>query len=298
MPNESSPDRTATVLFADVSGSTKLYETVGDRAAMQAIDNCLARMRQSAESSGGRVVKTVGHQILVVFGTPDDAAAASCHMQAAIEALPPVAGTQLGVQIGFHCGSVMQQGDDVFGDTVNIAARLASTAVAGQTVTSSDTAAELGRVYRAWTRRLYPIQIKGKAEAVELCELVWRADEDVTAFPSGAPRERARLSVLRLAYRGQTLVRRRQNETVLLGRDAGCDLVIADDRASRRHCTIERRQDKFVLADHSTNGTYVTAQGEKEIVLRREQLILMRRGWITFGQPRAASQDAVEFSCD
>jgi len=51
----------------------------------------------------------------------------------------------------------------------------------------------------------------------------------------------------------------------MIGRGPDCELVISEPKASRQHCTVERRQDRFVLQDHSTNGTYVTADGEREI---------------------------------
>src|SRR4051812_32939762 len=116
--------RHATVLFADVSGSTKLYESEGDKVAMMAITNCLDQLRQSAEASGGRVVKTIGDEVMVVFPTPDAAALAASSMQSAIDGLPAVGATKLAVRIGFHCGPVIQSGNDLFGDTVNLAARL------------------------------------------------------------------------------------------------------------------------------------------------------------------------------
>src|SRR5437879_1664269 len=115
--------RQTTVLFADVSGSTKLYETAGDAPAMVAIGRCIERMRKAAESTGGRVVKTIGDEVMVLFPSPDAAAGAASEMHATIEQLPEVGGTKLGVRIGFHSGPVIQRDNDVFGDTGNLAAR-------------------------------------------------------------------------------------------------------------------------------------------------------------------------------
>ena len=89
----------------------------------------------------------------------------------------------------------------------------------------------------------------------------------------------------------------REKEIFSIGRDEGCNLVVHDEQASRQHCTIERRKDKFVLKDVSTNGTYVTIDGDKEMELDREELMLSRRGWITFGQPRVHASEVVEFFC-
>ena len=145
-------DRLATVLFADVSGSTKLYETAGDDAALEAISACLDAARKATESAGGRVIKTIGDEVMSVFPSPDAAANAAAEMQGRIEQLPPVAGTKLGMHIGFHHGPVLQRDDDVFGDTVNLASRLASQAKKGEIITSTDTAGLLGPVFRGMVR--------------------------------------------------------------------------------------------------------------------------------------------------
>src|SRR5256714_15263333 len=133
-----------TVLFADVSGSTKLYEAAGDAAALTAIGRCIDHMRKAAESTGGRVVKTIGDEIMALFPSPDAAAGAASEMHATIEQLPEVGGARLGVRVGFHSGPVIQREDDVFGDTVNMAARLVEQAGEGQSPTSPRTARALG----------------------------------------------------------------------------------------------------------------------------------------------------------
>ena len=290
--------RHTTVLFADVSGSTKLYDSVGDTAAFEAIGACIDRLRQSAEADGGRVVKTMGDEVMVLFPSPDAAASAATRMHTAIESLPTVGNNKLALRIGFHTGPVVQRNNDIFGDTVNVASRLADQAVRGQILTSRETAALLGGFIRNWTRPLYSIQIRGKAEEVAICEIVWRQSPDVTeAIGSSVARKPAPVT-LRLQYHGQEAVRRRGHDAIMIGRGPDCELVISDPKASRQHCTVERRQDRFVLQDHSTNGTYVTADGEKEILLQREDLTLRGHGWIAFGQPRASTTDIVEYFCE
>jgi len=290
----------ATVLFADISGSTKLYESEGDKVAMEAIAHCLVQLRQRVETAGGRVVKTIGDEIMAVFAGPDAAANAAGGMQAAIEALPAVGLTRLGVRIGFHCGPVIQSDNDVFGDTVNLAARLVEQAGRGQVLMSRETANQLGPVFRSFKRPLYAIHVKGKAEDVMLCELIWRHSDDMTMSVGGAaPAVQAphATSLLRLKYGALEVTCGREQAAVTMGRGLDCSLVIATDRASRKHCTIEQRRDKFYLADQSTNGTYVSSDGGPEILLRREELRLGAHGWISLGQPCAEAAEAVEFFC-
>src|SRR6267378_1328375 len=141
----------ATILFADVSGSHKLIETAGNAVALTAIARCIDRLRKAAESTGGRVVKTLGDEVMVLFDTPDAAAKAA--------------------------------------------------------------------------------------------------------------------------------------------------LVVPDQMASRKHCTVELRGNQFVLQDHSSNGTYVTVEQEKAILLKGGDLPLRRYGLIGFSEVRLASSDVVQFSC-
>jgi len=291
-------DRLGTVLFADVSGSTSLYETAGDDAALEAISACLAAARAATEASGGRVVKTMGDEIMSIFPEPDLAANAAAEIQARIEALPEVAGKKLGVRVGFHHGPVLQRDDDVFGDTVNLAARLVAQAKKGEIILSTDTADLLGPVFRTMVRELHAITVKGKAEEVGLAELVWKRDVEATVVINVRHRSRIARNALRLRYRGQEVTRRRDSDSIGVGRDAASGLVVHDEMASRQHCTIERRQEHFVLRDHSTNGTYVTVEGEAELAVLRSELHLRKHGWISFGQPRAAGVEVVEFFID
>ena len=290
--------RQTTVLFAGVTGSAALYEAAGDKPAVDAIARCLEVLGQAVLSSGGRVIKTMGEELMALFAAPDGAADAATRMHGVVEALEEIGGHKLGVRIGFHAGPVIQRDNDVFGDSVNLASRLLDQATAGQVLTSGETVELLSPVLRSSTRRLYDITVKGKVEGISLCEFLWRKSPDITDFSALSSVLRAPRAGLRLKYRGKDLIRRRREESISIGRDAACQLVIADPKASRQHCVIERRQDKFILRDHSTNGTYVAIEGEEEIVLRREELTLRRHGWISFGQPRAETPDVVEYFCE
>ena len=288
------------MLFADVSGSTRLYETEGDDAALDAIGRCIGRLSQAAAATGGRVLKTMGDEVMVLFPTADAAANGASEMHAAVDTLPPVNGTKLGVRIGFHSGPVIQRDNDVFGDTVNLAARLVNQAQKGQIVTSRETVQQLSPALRASTRRLYAITIKGKADRDrgDLCEIEWRPLSDATNDPGPRPETRSAAAALRLSYRDLQLVRRRQNDSIIIGRDASCGLVIAGENVSRLHCTILRRDDRYVLRDHSTNGTFVTVDGDAEILLQDEDMPLRTHGCLALGEPRAETAEVVAYFVD
>ena len=288
----------AAVLFADVSGSTKLYETAGDAIAHAAIEKCVNLMREKTLGCNGRVIKTIGDEVMSAFPTADDAAGAAIEMQSAISEMPPVGATQIGIRIGFNHGPVVERDGDVFGDAVNLAARLAAVATKGQIITARETVMQMAPMLKASTRAITTIQVKGKAQEIQVYELIWQQSEDMTTLASQKSVYKPKNAKLKLLVQGSEVVLSAERPAVALGRDASADLVIKERMASRAHGKIERRLDKFVLTDHSANGTFITIEGDKEIVLRREEFTLRGHGWIAFGQSRATATDVVEFFCE
>ena len=288
----------AAVLFSDVSGSTKLYETAGDAVAVVAIDNCIEVFTRATFENGGRVIKTIGDEVMSVFGSATNAAGAAIEMQTGIDGMAPVAGSKLGIRIGFHYGVLVERDGDVFGDTVNLAARLTGLATRGQIITSRETVDRLTPMLKSACRELYSIQVKGKAQEVKLCEVLWQQNEEATTMASGRIPKAEKKAELVLRYGDSEIIVRADRPLVTLGRDQASDLVIRERMASRTHGTIELRRDKFVLIDHSANGTYVKVGDNPEILLRREELTLNSTGQIAFGQSCSSSKEVVEFECE
>ncbi|HEX2332974.1 MAG TPA: adenylate/guanylate cyclase domain-containing protein [Burkholderiales bacterium] len=293
------PGRDTAVIFAELIGAAELYAHAKDAAAAhEAIAACAEKLAQAAVVTRARVVKRIGGRLLLLADSADSAARTAVALQVAAGEFPAaVNGTKLGLGVGFHFGPVIQNEIDVFGDTVNLAARLVEQAARGQILLDADTAEGVDSLYRRSIRRLYSVQLKGVPEEISLCEIVWRADEPATFYPFDAASEPSRAK-LKLMYRGNKLVLRRIVEAVTIGRDPGCKVVIEDEHASRHHCTIQRRYNHFVLADKSTNGTFVQVEGEEEIMLQRDEMTLRKKGWISFGQPRSSGGESLEFVCD
>ena len=290
----------ASVFFADVSGSTKLYETAGDQVASAAIGRCVQLFVDEVKNAGGTVVKTVGDEVMAVFPDPNQAASTAIEIQNGIDTLEPVAGTKMGVRIGFHHGPVVEKDKDYFGDTVNLAARLAEVAIKGQVITSMSTVTQLNPVLRGACRQLFSIEVKGKAAEIDICEVVWRESDEATTLVATRTPTTAHTSVLRLKYRDQEVVLDASRKSLTFGRDKAAELVVHEPNASRTHGVIEMRQGKFVLVDHSANGTYLSLDGDRrEYVLRREEYALRGHGWFRLGQSRSvASAEVVEFFCE
>lgn len=286
--------RQAAILFADIAGSTRLYETLGDAEALATITHALDVIRQISEEHGGRIVKTIGDEAMAIFPNAANAAYAAITMQTQVSAMRTSRGAPLAIHAGFHYGPVIDDGKDVFGDSVNLAARLTSLAKAGQTLLTADTVAILSPSLRSRTRTQDTHTVRGKQADVAVCELIWQESrEELTAM---APRAALRAAMLKLGHGGRHVELGPDVNLYTFGRDAQSDMVIADRMASRQHARIERRRDKFVLIDHSTNGTFCTVDGEKEIELRREEFTLRGRGRIAFGHSYADDpSESVEF---
>jgi hypothetical protein len=189
---------------------------------------------------------------------------------------------------------VLDNGGDVYGDTVNVAARLCSAAKGGQTLMGRATLEQMPPPLKVRTRSQDVAAVKGKHDDLELYELLWEDSED--DLTSIAPRRAGRQARLTIRY-GAREIEVADANALTFGRDDHNDFVILDRKASRMHARIERRRDKYVLIDHSTNGTFLTVQGEGEVELRREELPLRGRGRIIFGHPALddPNSDVVEF---
>lgn len=282
------------VLFAGVSGSSRLYEKLGETEALHAVDRCFKRMARSVDGFSGRIVKTLGDELMAVFPTADDALQAAGEMQQRVDDLPPVSGVKLAIRVGFHHGTVRETGSEVSGENVKTAAHLAGLAKASQVLTSASTQAALTPLHQLSTRDLGLRSLKEAADGLRVFEIVWQEVVDLGG-KSGAPPtgDAGAATRLRLRYAGTVVVLDEQRAALNMGRDAGCEIVVHDRRASRQHARIERRGERFVLADQSTNGTFVTFGGETERFLRREELVLHGYGTIAF----AASSSSADADC-
>jgi class 3 adenylate cyclase len=288
------------VLFADISGSTRLYEILGDTRALATINGCLGILQNLTQQHHGRVVKTIGDEIMAVFPDADTAVQTACEMQLAVTNMPPVDKMRVAIRIGFHCGPVIESeiDGDVFGDTVNTAARMSNIAKGGQIITSAMTVAKLPKVMRASARSLDALTVKGKAEDIEVFEIIWQESSEMTMLSGRTQTMSAAQAILRLVHQGEEFFVGVDRPFVNVGRDTQADIVIHDRMASRAHAKIERRRDKFVFIDQSTNGSYITINGENEIQLRREELLLRGSGRISFGHSYSKDpSEIVEFFC-
>lgn len=297
------PKETATraIVFADISGSTRLYETLGDAIARELVSQCLDLMTEQVNRHNGAVIKTIGDEIMSTFATAEQAVEACMAMQEAVAEDLPARNMNtppnFTIRIGVHFGPCILEGGDVFGDAVNVAARMAGIAKGSQIITTQDTAAALSPAMRSSTRHLDRIPIKGKSEDVDIFEVIWQTD-DVTRMATGLLHQGAnRIASLRLKYHAEVMDLDQDMNVVILGRGQKADMVVNDSMASREHARIECRRGKFILTDMSTNGTYVeTTEGPS--YLRREDIVLTGQGKIALGRDLGEATEYVVFNCE
>jgi len=283
------------ILFADVCDSTTIYESIGDARALSLIARLLARLNDKVTETGGAVVKSLGDGMVCQFNDADAAFRAACAMQEAAVAESEGVEPKLSIKIGLNWGPVVTEGDDVFGDTVNVCSRVAGLAGADQVLTTRETIDALSPSLRSSSRELYPVKVRGRVEEVTVYEVLWRSDPDVTEAFSRSQLNAAIAAdwVLKLAYGGDIVVID-LSRSVKLGRDKNNDVVVASSKASRVHARIYGRGGNFVIADQSSNGTFVAIDGNsRELSLRREEAVLGERGFIGLGGPASVAGDHV-----
>lgn len=289
-----------TVLFADITGSTSLYERLGNAVAQQLIGVTLEKIAAVVVAHRGTVVKSIGDELMCSFDNPSDALHASRAIHELLDQQTDPGGVRLSVRIGMHYGPTICKDNDLFGDAVNVAARVAHLAKGQQTLTTAQTVETLTPADAAHTRRLDFTPVKGKADVLMLHEVIWRP-ENLTVLHMGRTSAGGGTSQrVVLTYQGQSRTIEGGNGAAFtVGRDAGSDLQILSTLASRQHGKIEHRLGKFVYMDHSANGTYISLKDINNLLLHREELPLFGSGVIACGEKiQDGGPHLIHFSCE
>ena len=285
-------DLEVAIVFADVVGSTQLYDKFGDTKASETVALCLDVMKDATHQFNGTVIKTIGDEVMSTFPTVEDAMNASVMMQSRIsveskqdDRIP------VSIRIGCHFGPVVQEQNDIFGAAVHTANRMTSQAKARQIVISGGTVERMNPELKKQTRQIDVATVRGKLDEVALYELLWNPEEATSMLPTIEGENKAKKAArLVLEFRDQVVEVNDQRKSVIIGRAEDNDLIIKGNLISRIHAKVEMRRGKFMLVDQSTNGTFVqNIQGE-ETFIRRDTAEIKGEG--TIGLGRAESPGA------
>jgi adenylate cyclase len=290
------------ILFADVVGSTRLYELMGDLRARDMVAICIDVMRTATEQHQGTVIKTMGDEVMATFADADQALNAASQMQQQISrhSQLKVEGQPVALRIGCHFGPVVLENRDVFGATVHTANRMTSQAKAMQIMTTAAVVERLAPQWRAAVRQVDVATLKGQGNEVVLYEVLWQT-EDVTSMIPAIGMGNLNLPPLRLRLQCQDreFVLDERHPTVAIGRAEDNDLIVKGNLISRLHARIEINRHKFVLIDQSTNGTFVQSQDGDEAFVRRDSVQIKGKGMIGLGKlPDQDSPQTIRFACE
>jgi adenylate cyclase len=293
------------ILFADVVGSTRIYEVMGDARARDMILTCVEIMRTATELNQGTVIKTIGDEIMATFPSADSALNAGSRMQHDIRTNTrlQVEGQPIAIRIGCHYGPVVLENRDIFGAAVHTANRMTSQAKAGQIMITAAMVDRLAPEWRSAVRQIDVATLRGKASEDELFEVLWQKEDATSMLPAlalgvVASRDR-RPKRMRVKIQGQELVLDDKRTHITIGRAEENDIVIKGNLISRLHAKIEISRNKILLVDQSTNGTFVMTQEGEESFVRRDSMQLKGEGSIGLGRaPENNSPLTVRFICE
>jgi class 3 adenylate cyclase len=299
-----SQSRPQTILFADVAGSTRLFETKGDVEARRLTSMVLEALAIICQQYGGRVIKTIGDEIMCTIPTALDGLLAARDMQRKMARDINFVRDSLALRIGLHYGPALEENGDVYGDAVNTAARMTSLAKREQIVTTASTVTGIGDKAPE-TRGLGRARVSGKLLPIEIVDVVWQEDTSGMTMVQSAIRlgdlqgAAPAKNKLKLRHRGNLIELVEISEPFLMGREASNNLPVEADWVSRTHAQIEFKRGHFMLCDRSTNATYVTIGQDPELRLHRDELHLKKSGSISMGQSATLNtHDLIHFDTE
>lgn len=274
----------AAVLFADITGSSKLFVECGDEHARQVVAATLEAWSRQVEAHAGHVIQLRGDGMLCTFATVDAALATAVALRD-LPYPPP-----LSMHAGIHAGPVQQDADQLYGDVVNIASRMADIAKRFEIVLTQAAGEQLSNATRWPLRLIRKVPVKGQAAPMDIALLPFDEEHGTEYRPPD--QTKTVHTRLELRYGATVFVVDAATTSCLIGRDPACAIKVEHPLVSRRHASVERVSGKYFLHDHSTNGTYVDdGDGAASVLVQREIVQLKRRGVISLGTQPARNAD-------
>jgi hypothetical protein len=275
--------------------SAKRPGSLDDMLIREQVTTVLQELVEGAQQQGGNLIKTLGDEMLFTFTSVAQAANAACHVQEWVDGTGPIrigeATVRLACRVGLHFGPVLHEHGDVFGDTVNVAARMLAIAKPTQIIATTAARVRMPAILRASSRLIDHAPVKGKKEQIEIYEIVWCHD-DLTHVSTGAAGVKPRGREMVVFLDGKRFRINVEHPTLVIGRSRAADVPVRETLASRQHARIEYRRDNFFLVDQSTNGTYLEQDG-KVTFLRRDVQLLTGTGRISIGRPFAENPSEI-----
>lgn len=291
------------VIFADISGSTRIIQRHGEPAARDIIKRCLKRVATAVTTHGGRVVNRIGDELMCTLPDVRQGIMATLEIQKQVRAGAKAEEYPADVRmhIGLHHGPVMVEGDQIFGDTIHVAKRMVDLAKPDQILATAGMLQDLGALPGIRWRPVDQIRIKGYDQAVSIFEIM-REDVNMTlvSVSTAAPSTGEHYACCHLRYGTATYLLDPSTPVFTIGREIGSDLAILEGCVSREHGRLEYQKGRIIYVDHSTNGTFIQEADTPELVLvHREQRWLRHYGLLRFGRREDEARElTLEYRCE
>ncbi|MBI2277660.1 MAG: FHA domain-containing protein [Dechloromonas sp.] len=270
------------VLCADISGVASLTYHVDMQEAAHAARRFETRIRLSVESHGGRLLSSPGNRLIAYFPDHVDALQSAIDMQRRVSSLPPCAGISLFVRVGLCTGHQLKEARYFPGDGPNPAVSLSADAAPGHILLSIPRRIKGFPWAQLAADRIANVSLQCGKRGLGVFDIPWQ-DRDPVSLRLALAQLASAEHELSIRYRGLSLRVDSNRPRLTIGRTSGCDLAIRDPRCSRVHGVIEKRLDRFVFVDRSSNGTYLTPEGRAEIHIHNREIELAGRGHLSLG---------------
>lgn len=287
-----------TAFFADIAGSTRITEESGDFGARDILSSCLDLMDEIVRKRGGRVSRRIGDELLCLFPDAELAAFAAADLHAAVSSAHRTGrcARPMRLRIGFEHGPVVEDGGELYGQTVHTAARLASMAKAGQTLVTKATLDRINPVLANFARHFDSVVLKGLSGELDVYDLPWSSDATTRVTKRRTPKKAVDAAV-ELEYGSKTYRVDAMHPRVEIGRDAACDLRVSGDAVSMIHARIVWNRGHVRLEDISTNGTTICTEDAPPRTLHHETAPLKGSGLLWFGDTDDETEAHIRFRC-
>ena len=284
-----------TVVFADLTGSTGVFESLGNAKATQAITRLTQWIGMVCQEHGGHVIKYLGDGVLVIFVQSHDAIEAAVKLQRIhqerIQKWPDP--LKMRLQIGMARGEIVRQNGDCYGDAVNVASRLSDLSGPEQILVNDKVIRQLPENSLVRYRSMGKIPIRGRLEPSAVYRIEWQAEilSEIFTVPAGLTpspfsKKIERPAFIELSWLDISTRFSSDDLPIFLGRDKSAQFVIQDPRVSRKHASLQWRFGKFYLEDLSSYGTWIRFHDSSAVVaLRRQECVLLLEGEMALGAP-------------
>lgn len=289
-----------TVVFADLTGSTALFEAVGNERATALVRHCTSVMAERLRSGNGQIIKFLGDGLMAVFDDADSAIEACTSLGTLVsDSLPPgLPGSTANARVGLDHGPVIEVEGDAYGDAVNVAARMLEFAKPGEVLLTQSVFDKLSTFWQLACRDLGKVGVHGKVDSQQIFGMEILSDEPAMLTKpislQKLPKTAQALNCIELCIGGAVRRFSQHDSPITIGRSAECVFVVPDARVSRMHARIEWSGSRFYLVDTSSNGTVISfaaePRGDRHLLtlpVRRERCSLVGHGDIFLGEPRS-----------